>query len=83
MNVWLWAAFAFTCCQAALLWSCLRSPIMGALVSLQLSSVVLVMTMITLSEGTGRSVFLDLALAPALMALPGGLVFARFMERWG
>jgi multicomponent Na+:H+ antiporter subunit F len=30
-----------------------------------------------------RSIYLDLALALALLTFAGGLVFARFLERWG
>ena len=82
MNAWLWAALAFSCLQALLLWACVRARAMGALVALQLSSAVVVMTLLALAEGTGRPPFYDLALTLALLTLPGGLVFARFLERW-
>lgn len=82
MNAWLWAAFVFSCLQAPLLWVCTRARAMGALVALQLSSVVVVMTLLALAEGTGRAPFYDLVLTLALLTLPSGLVFARFLERW-
>jgi multicomponent Na+:H+ antiporter subunit F len=35
-----------------------------------------------LAEGFGRLPFFDLALTLALLSFAGGLVFARFLERW-
>jgi multisubunit Na+/H+ antiporter MnhF subunit len=32
--------------------------------------------------GFGRYPFIDLGLAVALLSFGGGLVFARFLERW-
>jgi multicomponent Na+:H+ antiporter subunit F len=35
-----------------------------------------------LAQAYDRSIFFDLALALALLSFAGGLVFARFLERW-
>ena len=38
--------------------------------------------LLLLAEGFGRAPFTDLAVALALLSFGGGLVFARFLERW-
>jgi len=82
VNVWFWAALVLICCQVPLLWSCARSRPLTALVVLQLSSLLAVMTLLLLTEGTGRGSSSDLGLTLALLSFPGGLAFARLLERW-
>jgi multisubunit Na+/H+ antiporter MnhF subunit len=82
MDVWSWAALALISCQVPLLWSCARSRPLAGLVALQLSSLLVVMTLIALAQATRRGFVADLSLALALLSLPAGLVFARLLERW-
>jgi len=58
-----------------------RSPLEG-LVALELASVLNTLILLLLAEAFHRPGFEDLALALALLALAGGLVFARLVERW-
>ena len=58
-----------------------RSPLEG-LVALELASVLNTIILMLLAEAFHRPGFEDLALALALLALAGGLVFARLVERW-
>ena len=58
-----------------------RSPLEG-LVALELASVLNTLILMLLAEAFHRPGFEDLALALALLALAGGLVFARLVERW-
>jgi len=52
------------------------------LVGLEAGTVLVVVIMMLLSEGYQRSFLFDLALMLALLSFGGGLVFARFLERW-
>jgi multicomponent Na+:H+ antiporter subunit F len=47
-----------------------------------MASVLLTLALLTLAEAMQRPIFLDLALTQALLSFGGGLVFARFFERW-
>jgi multisubunit Na+/H+ antiporter MnhF subunit len=38
--------------------------------------------LLLIAQGIHRPPFFDLALAAALLSFAGGLVFARFFERW-
>ena len=58
-----------------------RSPLEGQ-VALELASVLNTLILLLLAEAFHRPGFEDLALALALLALAGGLVFARLVERW-
>ena len=52
------------------------------LVGLEAGTVLVVLVMMLLGEGYHRSFLFDLALMLALLSFGGGLVFARFLERW-
>ena len=58
-----------------------RSPIDG-LVGLQLGSIIGATILLLLSEAVQQSSFVDLALAELVLSFGGGLVYARFLERW-
>lgn len=61
---------------------CMRGDVCDRLVGLEMAGVLTSLLLVLLAEALGRSIFLDLALASALLAFGGGLVFARFLERW-
>jgi len=47
-----------------------------------MAGMIVTLLLVMLAEGMSRVNFYDLALALALLAFGGGLVFARFLERW-
>lgn len=49
---------------------------------LSMASVTLTLLLLALAQAFQQPTFQDLALALALMSFGGGLVFARFLERW-
>jgi multisubunit Na+/H+ antiporter MnhF subunit len=82
MNVWLLGSavllFALVPCGIA----AFRGDVMERLVGLEMAGMIDTLLLIMLAEGTQRVNFYDLALALALLAFGGGLVFVRFLERW-
>ncbi len=82
MNEWLAAAAVLLLCLAPCGIVCLRGEAIDRLVGLEMASVVATLAMVLLAEGFGRHPFFDLPLALALLSFSGGLVFARFLERW-
>lgn len=82
MNLWLIAAavllFGLVPCGIA---SFKGSP-MDRLVGLEMTGIIASLLLILLAEAFGNANFYDLALAMSLLAFGGGLVFARFLERW-
>jgi multicomponent Na+:H+ antiporter subunit F len=82
MTPWLTAAAAMLvrlvpCCIVVL-----RARIMERLVALQLAQIIVVLAMIMMAVGSGRSVYLDIPLAMSVLSLASGLVYVRFLERW-
>ncbi len=55
---------------------------MEAVVALELVSSVIVLVLVLLAEGFGRSGELQLAVLMAALLLGSGLVFVRTLERW-
>ena len=55
---------------------------MDRLVGLELAGTVDTLVLLVLAQAYDRSIYFDLALALALLSFAGGLVFARFLERW-
>ena len=82
MNAWLLAAtvllFALIPCGVTVF----RGGAPNRLVGLEFSSMITVLLLVLLAEGSHRVNFYDLGLALALLSFGGGLVFARFLERW-
>ena len=82
MNLWLWAALAFSLLLVPCLVALLRVPLPDALVTLQFATSISVLVLTLVAIGLHRPSFLDIALTLALLAYPGSLLFAHFFERW-
>ncbi|MGI9103210.1 MAG: monovalent cation/H+ antiporter complex subunit F [Terriglobales bacterium] len=82
MNVWLLAAavllFTLVPCGIA----AFRGTPVERLVGLEMADIMVCLLLILLAQGMNRPGLYDLALALSLLAFGGGLVFARFLERW-
>jgi multicomponent Na+:H+ antiporter subunit F len=62
---------------------CLRGEPTERLVGLEMAGNLDALVLLLLAVVFHRSIYMDLALALALLTFAGGLVFARFLERWG
>jgi multisubunit Na+/H+ antiporter MnhF subunit len=82
MNPWLAAAGAMLLCLIPCGIACLRGDPVERLAGLEAAGLIATLILLLLAEGTHRVPFVDLALALALLSFGGGLVFARFLERW-
>jgi multicomponent Na+:H+ antiporter subunit F len=60
----------------------LRGQIMAALVAYEAISSMIVMVLVLLAEGFGRSGEFELPVLLAVLLFGSGLVFVRFLERW-
>jgi len=82
VSVWVGAATALLLGLVPLGFVIIRRPLLEALVALELAGVLNTLVLLVLAEAFDRPAFMDLALVLALLALAGGLVFARMVERW-
>jgi multisubunit Na+/H+ antiporter MnhF subunit len=82
MNPWLLAATALLLGLFPCAYVCLRTAPVDRLVALELTGTISALAFVLLAEGFDRSIYMDLALALALLSFAGGLVFAHFFERW-
>jgi multicomponent Na+:H+ antiporter subunit F len=82
VNVWLLAALALILGLVPCAIVTFREAPMDRLVGLELASVIVCLVLLLVAQGIHRPPFFDLALAAALLSFAGGLVFARFLERW-
>ena len=82
MNIWLAASGVLLACLVPCGVACLRGDAVDRLVGLEAAGLLAPLILLLLAEGFHRQPFTDLALALALLAFGGGLVFARFLERW-
>ena len=81
MNVWLVAATVLLAALALPLSVLVRAPHLDALVALELSSTLVVLVLLLLSEGFHRSIYTALPMTLAALSLVGGLVFVRLVRR--
>ncbi|HZX93375.1 MAG TPA: monovalent cation/H+ antiporter complex subunit F [Myxococcales bacterium] len=83
MSAWLAGALALCAGLAPCAAVALRAQdVMERVVALEMASVLVTLALVMLAEAMQRTLFLDLALTQALLSFGGGLVFARFLERW-
>lgn len=80
-NAWLVAGAAVAATLIPCADMCLRGAPERRLVGMEMASVQVVIAMVLLTVGFGRSILMDLPLALAIMSFGGGLVFARFLEK--
>ena len=81
MSPWLIAGAAVTAGLVPCADMCLRGSPERRLVGLEMASMLVIIAMVLFTVGFGRSIFIDLPLALAIMSFGGGLVFARFLEK--
>jgi multisubunit Na+/H+ antiporter MnhF subunit len=81
VSVWLVAATVLLAALALPLSVLVRAPHLDALVALELSSTVVALVLLLLSEGFHRSIYTALPMTLAALSLVGGLVFVRLVRR--
>jgi len=59
-----------------------RGEVMAAVVAYEAISSIVIMVLVLLSEGFGRSGEFELPVLLAVLLFGSGLVFVRFLERW-
>jgi multicomponent Na+:H+ antiporter subunit F len=82
MNAWLLGALALLSGLVPCGIVCLRRTPMERLVGLEMAGTVDTLILLVLAQGYHQAIFFDLAVVLALLTFAGGLVFARFLERW-
>ncbi|MGB0125440.1 MAG: monovalent cation/H+ antiporter complex subunit F, partial [Silvibacterium sp.] len=76
MNIWLLAGAGASACLIRCADMCLRGTPERRLVGLEMGSLIVTIAVVLFTIGFGRTPFMDLPLALALMSLGGELVFA-------
>jgi multisubunit Na+/H+ antiporter MnhF subunit len=82
VNAWLLAVVALLPALAAPCWVALRGTTGDRFAAVQLATSVVTLMLVLMSFAFAQPSYLDLALALVLLALPGTLLFAHFLERW-
>lgn len=83
MSAWLAGTLALSAGLVPCGLVCLRAKdALDRLVALTMAGAITALLLVLLAEAMQRPLFLDLALAQATLSFGGGLVFARFLERW-
>jgi multicomponent Na+:H+ antiporter subunit F len=82
MNPWMLAAIGLLSCVIPCGITCFKDGPVERLIGLEMMGIVSAMFLLLLAEAEGRPAFYDIGLTMALLAFGGGLVFARFLERW-
>ncbi|HTU20025.1 MAG TPA: monovalent cation/H+ antiporter complex subunit F [Gemmataceae bacterium] len=82
MNIWLLATGVLLLALLPCAIVIFRAATLDRLVALELAGTITTLLILTLAQELGRPSICDLALALALLSLPGTLVYAYFLERW-
>lgn len=82
MNGWLYAAAGMLVALVPCGIACFRGSAEDRLAGVEMAGAIVPLQMILIAEGFGRPPFFDLALSLTILSFGGGLVFARFLQRW-
>ena len=82
MNIWLIAGVVVASCLVPCAFMCLRGTPERRLVGVEMTSMIVITTMVLFTVGMGRLIFIDLPLTLAIMSFGGGLVFVRFLGKY-
>jgi len=82
MNAFVVAGVAMLVCIVPCLIVCCRAKVIEAVVAYEVISSVVVMVLVLLAQGFGRSGEFELPIVLAVLLLGSGLVFVRSLERW-
>jgi multicomponent Na+:H+ antiporter subunit F len=82
MNAWMWAAAGILVALIPCGIVCYRGKLEDRLIGLEMAGALVTIELLLLAEGYGRSSFFDIALTLAFLSFGGGMVFARFVQRW-
>jgi multicomponent Na+:H+ antiporter subunit F len=82
MNLWLWTAAAVLVSLVFCGIVCFRGDLADRLVGLEMTGTLVTIELLLFAEGFHRPSFFDLPLATAFLSFGGGMVFARFVQRW-
>jgi multicomponent Na+:H+ antiporter subunit F len=81
LNIWLIAAAAVSAALIPCADMSLRGSPERRLVGLEMTSIVVTIAMVMFTVAFGRTPFIDLPLALAIMSFGGSLIFARFLGK--
>lgn len=81
MNLWLLAGGATSAALVPCAFACLRGSPEQRLVGLEMSGMIVVISLIIFTVAFGRLPFIDLAVTLAILSFGAGLVFARFLGK--
>ncbi len=82
MNLWLWEATVLLLALVPCGITCFRGTPGDRLAGLEMAGVIVTLDLLLMAQGFHRMAFYDLPLLLALLSFGGGMVFARFLERW-
>jgi multisubunit Na+/H+ antiporter MnhF subunit len=82
MNVWLFATGLLLLALVPCAVVAFRATVLDRLIAVELAGTIATLLILTLAQGLGRPSIFDLALALALLSVPGTLLYAYFLERW-
>lgn len=82
MNLWLTAGAGVAASLVPCAFMCLRGSPERRLVGLEMTSMIVVTSMVLFTMGMGRLPFIDLPLTLAILSFGGGLVFVRFLRSY-
>ena len=82
MNAWVMAATALVFALIPCGIVCFKGTAIERMVGLEMAGILDCLILLLLAQGFNNPNFYDLAVALALLAFGGSLVFVRFLERW-
>ena len=82
MNAWLITALILLIALIPATVATMRKNALDRLIGMTLGGIIATLCLIAIAVGTGRSIYIDVAVVVAFLSFAGGIAFSRFLERW-
>jgi len=82
MNVWLITSLILLVTLIPVTIATMRKNALDRLIGMSLGGIIATFCLIAISVGTGRTIYIDVAMVVAFLSFAGAVAFSRFLERW-
>jgi len=82
MNVWLITSLILLVTLIPVTIATMRKNALDRLIGMSLGGIITTFCLIAIAVGTGRSIYIDVAMVVAFLSFAGAVAFSRFLERW-
>jgi multisubunit Na+/H+ antiporter MnhF subunit len=82
MNIWFITVFCLSLTLIPVTIATVRGDALDRVIGMALGGIIVTLGLISMAVGSGKSIYIDVAIVVAFLSFAGGIAFPHFLERW-